>query len=424
MAERINNDNGTVMIRVSYRDENNKKRYKSSTWKPGPNDKTDTQKKKSLDKFELDWENRVKNDLLMKGENTTFAEFAEIYKTDHIGNKAINTNNRDTGIIDSIFLPKLGHLKLSDIRPKHINGIFKEMHENGFASGGGTGKVKKYKSYDRHYAVIRGLLNKAVKWNYITDNPALRIELPAIELTEDDIDLENPFANFEEEQVFTVEQAKSFFRFMEEQNIPLQLQAFFYISLFAGTRRGETLALTWNDINFNTGFIAVIKTIINPPGGQELQLKGKTKKSSRVIYLAPMVIDVLKVLKNEQEQYRQSCGTYWQGNDKLPWIFISDNGTWMDYDRPYREFNAILTKYNSAHPEHSLPNITPHQLRHSATSIASDQEVDLKTISGFLGHSNIRTTEIYHHPNRYNKTVGTAMQKAFGGSGTANGTPD
>lgn len=77
----------------------------------------------------------------------------------------------------------------------------------------------------------------------------------------------------------------------------------FLLDLATGLRRGELMALQWDDLNFKTGVLNVNKQVYDVRG--ELQVSApKTKNSIRKIVLPPAVVDVLR-------EYKKSVDSRW-----------------------------------------------------------------------------------------------------------------
>ena len=162
-----------------------------------------------------------------------------------------------------------------------------------------------------------------------------------------------------------------------------------YICLSAGIRIGEICALTWEDINVDTGVIHIKKTIqriyIIEDSDRHTELildSPKTKNSIRDI---PMSRDLLKMLKPIKKIVNNSF--YVLTNDMKP-----------TEPRTYRNYYKKLMK------ELEMPKLKFHGLRHSFATRCIENNCDYKTVSVILGHSNISTTlNLYVHPNMEQK---------------------
>jgi len=158
-----------------------------------------------------------------------------------------------------------------------------------------------------------------------------------------------------------------------------------YICLTTGMRIGEVCALTWEDLNTETGTIKVSKTIQRIYTIEDTIRKTeliidspKTKNSIREI---PMSRELLKMLKPIKKIVNNS-------------FFALTNDTKPTEPRTYRSYYKTFMK------DLGMPHLKFHGLRHSFATRCIESKCDYKTVSVLLGHSNISTTlNLYVHPN-------------------------
>lgn len=158
-----------------------------------------------------------------------------------------------------------------------------------------------------------------------------------------------------------------------------------FICLSSGIRIGEACALTWEDLNTDTGIINVSKTIQriytiedNIRKTELIIDSPKTKNSIREI---PMSRDLLKMLKPIKKIVNNS-------------FFALTNDAKPTEPRTYRSY------YKNFMKDLGMPNLKFHGLRHSFATRCIESKCDYKTVSVLLGHSNISTTlNLYVHPN-------------------------
>jgi integrase len=145
----------------------------------------------------------------------------------------------------------------------------------------------------------------------------------------------------------------------------LHLPHYTLIALYTGQRRGAILDLTWPQIDLVRGRID-----FNPPG------RIQTKKRRPHI---PVPRSLLAALRRAHQ--RATCE-----------FVISYQG------KPIRD---VKTGFNSAAARAGIPECTSHTLRHTAGTWMAQRGVPLREIAGYLGHSEMRTTELYahHHPD-------------------------
>lgn len=220
----------------------------------------------------------------------------------------------------------------------------------------------------------------ATQWNLITENPCKRIKPPKQEIA-----------------FFTPEQAAIFLaeldRATKEGELLLQYNIFFQLALFCGLRRGETVALKWQDIDFDAGTVSINKSTAIVEGKRS-QKTPKNRTSERIISVPSHVLAMLKRYRMEYNNYQTQISSQWIGSGH---IFIQWNGAQMHPSTPNSTMRKIIGRYNSSHKE-ALPHVTPHGLRHTSATLLISQNIDIRTVSNRLGHAQTSTTmNIYTH---------------------------
>ena len=157
----------------------------------------------------------------------------------------------------------------------------------------------------------------------------------------------------------------------------------YYIDLATGLRRGELLGLKWEDIDFSTQTLRVRRQVgrIN---GEVREAPLKTKNAYRTISLGTDAVGVLK-----QQREKQPSSSY---------VFPGPTGGPIAPDSVLHMLHRVLDRAG-------LPEIRFHDLRHTFATLALQNGVDVKTVSGMLGHFSAGfTLDTYAH-------VTTAAQK-------------
>lgn len=365
------------------RDINDKQILVTTTWKPDPN-KTDKQNQKALDRFVMDFEDRVLNGKYLDGEKVSFQEFSERWLNEYANTQLEKTTVDIYKFLLNIhIIPSIGHLKLAKVQPSHLNKLYADMlqcRKDGKEGGYSPTTIK------RVHALISSILSTAVQWNIILNNPCERIKPPKQARNMDDV------------KFFTPEEAAAFLeeldRETKEGRIKLQHNIFFQLSLFCGLRRGEVVALLWSDIDFKNKTVSISKStsIVN---GKPYTKSPKNKTSNRIISIPEHIVAMLKQHHIEYNKYKLSLGSHWEGTE---YLFIQENGLQMYPSTPYAVFKDVLHRYNQEHPEEPLPDIPLHGLRHTSATLLISQNIDIRTVSNRLGHAQTSTTmNIYSH---------------------------
>lgn len=187
-----------------------------------------------------------------------------------------------------------------------------------------------------------------------------------------------------------------------------QLEFLVKMASFYGLRRSEIVGLRWQAIDFDCKTITIEHTI-NVLHGGHLVAKDRTKNKSsrRTLPLIPEFEELLRCMKQNQEDYRRLCKSSYC-KDFKDYVYVNSLGKLISPDYITRKFHDVIQKYG-------LRKIRFHDLRHTCASLLLANGVDMKEIQEWLGHSNYSTTaNIYTHLD-YSSKVSSAntMQKLF-----------
>ena len=152
----------------------------------------------------------------------------------------------------------------------------------------------------------------------------------------------------------------------------------YYIELATGLRRGELLGLKWSDIDWKNGIIKVRRQVARV-NGEIVEAPLKTKNSYRAVSISPQAVEVLKQQKAKTKELKDS------------YIFPSPNGGPISPGSVNNMLKRVLEKAGT-------PKVRFHDLRHTFAIIALQNGVDIKTVSGMLGHFSAGfTLDTYAH---------------------------
>lgn len=390
------------------RDVYGKQIWKTTTFTP-PAGLTPKKRQKAVEVFAVEFEQKCRNGKLLDGEKITLKDFIGRWRSERAEQELQpGTLDKYNDAINHFILPALGHLKLTEIKPHSINKFLVDLTKDGCRHDGKPGGYSKG-TIHKISNVLSSILRTATEWEVIERNPCDPVRVKA-EDTADKIKFFTPqqtaiFLDYIEHP-FTI-QTRGHSRvddtgkpytvgdYTSTKELPTQLKVLFTLAIYSGLRKGEILALKWEDVDFENNTVAVTKAAAMVKGEQIVKVP-KTRNSYRVVSIPHSVTEKLRKLQLEQTRYRLSVGDYWQGEG---WIFTQDDGRMMNYSTPYKSLQDILTHYNADKAEaDKLPMIPFHGLRHTTATLQIAAGTDVRTVSSIMGHRETSTTmNIYAH---------------------------
>lgn len=358
----------SYQIRVSCgTDMQGKKIIESMTWKPETN-MTPRQIEKELNKIAVHFEENVKNGIIKKDSKIKFHELCDIYLEIQKKTLSPNTYNSYSHTIETYIKPALGHFKLADITPLHMQKFINALSEQKTLRHS-TIAPSTVKSY---YIVVQSIFKFACRMGFLEQNPA----------TSTNLDFpKSPPAHTE---ILDEKGIKNLLECLE--NEPLMWKTLIHLALCTGCRRGELAALQWDDIDWSKKQVKICKSMYHIKGEKGVKLP-KSRDSNRVITIPDYMLQMLKYYKNRQTEQKLLQGQDWNKNNML---FLSRSG---NYISP----NVISGWFQSFLQKNAIPHIKFHSLRHTSATILLASGTNIKTVSSRLGHSNLTTTNRYVH---------------------------
>ena len=312
---------------------------------------------------------QIKNNTYVKKNNVTVKDLVDEwlkYKKNNIGIKTFTEYERYCNNIKE----QIGHIKVKDLNVKILEDFY-----NTLKTYKGKGKNQEgyaEKTIKHHYTLVSEILNCAIKWGYLYNNPNHNVT--PIKVHKKEIQCYSP------EEVEQLIQAL--------QNEPIKYQAVIMLALDSGCRRGELTGLKWSDVDFEKSTININKATQYVAGYGTFEKSTKSDSSNRMVYIAPTTMRVLRKYQQFQNEQRLLLGSKWQNSER---VFTTDFGEDTHPDRPYKILKHIIKKYN-------LKDITFHALRHTSISLQISSGIQAQIISKRAGHSNVAITHsIYSH---------------------------
>ena len=409
---------------------------KRITWKPPRPDMS----KKQMDKLAMAAAIKFEEEIRAGYEidkRKKFHEYAE-YVIDLKSRTGLSptTIERYRSMLPRIY-DGIGHMKLTDIRPYHLNDLYKHLAENGIRNKGAIATAKKVVkkkvaalkrtkasivkevgfSHTTLNAILRGdpviyanaeklanLLGYSVselfvvedKFKPLSDKTILehhRLISMIMAMAEKELLIPyNPAAKAtppkvskKEADYFQPEEVAEIVKAL--QDVPIKWKAMSYILIDTGCRRGELMGLQWHCVDLDKGIMMIKQALLYTKDKGVYVGPPKTGRP-RAVCLAPETIDVLKKWKTEQLRTKIRHADIWKDSG---FIFTKDDGSAMHPD----SITDWLNKFSEAN---DLPHIHPHAFRHTVASILIASGIDSVTTANELGHADANTTnDIYAH---------------------------
>ena len=196
------------------------------------------------------------------------------------------------------------------------------------------------------------------------------------------------------------------------------------VMMHAGLRRGELLALTWGDVDWQAGTVTVNKSVAFDGNTPVLKRGGKTDAATRSVPLDPVLREYLRPLSYAHSPLELIV----PGSDGKPMTESAFTRMWDSYlavlnEQHGQQLGQQKSRFSPGGIPMTIRNITPHTLRHTYATVLHAAGVDVLTAKEWLGHTDIRTTlSIYTHLDNLTRNADRAKLDAFFGDTLATGT--
>lgn len=299
---------------------------------------------------------------VMKAEQYTTGQWMDVW-FENCAKIKVRPSSHQTyrGYIDNHIKPNIGDIPLGKLSSLHLQKLYKKL-----LAGGRVERIEaknqpkglSAKTVRNINQVISSAMDFARDQKLISSNPTDCCALPKLE--------------HKEMKTLPVEQLTSFLREAKESGV-FEL---YYIELATGLRRGELLGLKWEDIDLAQGSLRVQRQIARI-NGEVIEGPLKTKNAYRTL---PLSADAVGVLQEQRKKGGSS-----------PYVFPSPTGGPISPDSVLHMLHRVLKRAG-------LSKVRFHDLRHTFATLALQNGVDIKTVSGMLGHYSAGfTLDTYTH---------------------------
>lgn len=321
-----------------------------------------------LDKVVQRRDHRVTEDA-----KVTVGEFlpAWLHEREHLLKASTLFNYRRYVELDIV--PALGTIPLQQLHHDHIRLFVADLIE----AGRGPTTIR------RCIATLSSALADAVEQRRIMHNPATHVTLPKIDKAE--------------RVPWTATEAVTFLDHVTDD----RLGPLFELLVGTGLRRGEALALTWDDIDIDARALYVRRTL-SDVGGHLVFSEPKTRASAAGVGLPSRVVAALEVQAMRQQLERDEWGDAY---DDGRLVFARESGAPIRPEHVLKRFGPLCSAAG-------VPKIRIHDLRHTAATLMIGSGVPLAIVSKVLRHTQVSiTADLYGHLSR---EIATSAADTFG----------
>lgn len=310
----------------------------------------------------------VRDGTYLKKRVETFKDVYNLWVVQYERTVEESTFVKTIGLFRNHILPAIGMYKIDKINFKICEDAVNKWSD----------ELKNFRMVKSYAAKV---LNYAIKHDYIQKNPFSLVDLPK-NRKKIRFDDDEKQANF-----YTKEQLLAFLNCMKQET-NFKAYALFRLLSFSGMRKGEALALTWNDLNFTTNELRINKALSRGKNNR-LYVKSTKTGDTRTIKMDDKTITVMKEWKKQQKQDYLGLGFNTMQPKQL--VFSNEVNEYLQPTQTRKWILHVQKKYN-------LGTITTHGLRHTHCSLLFEAGASLKEVQDRLGHSDVKTTmNIYAH---------------------------
>ncbi|HXV22867.1 MAG TPA: site-specific integrase [Alphaproteobacteria bacterium] len=287
---------------------------------------------------------------------------------EHAARNAVSakTFERYKELVDHHLNPSLGQILLPKLQPLHVQALYSAKRASGRKDG--TGGLSPQTIVHIH-RVLRAALSQAVKWQMLNRNVADAVDPPKVTRRE--------MRALTEHETGNLLSALSGSKFY----IPV------LIAVVTGLRRGELLALRWQDVDLDIGQVTIQQSLEQTKAGLAFK-QPKTSRGRRTIALPLIAVDALRAHRAGQAAERLRLGPAFHDQGL---VFCKADGKAWEPVNFSSDFTALMRRL-------PITRVRFHDLRHTHASHLLRQGVNPKVVSERLGHSTVAfTLDVYSH---------------------------
>src|SRR5262249_13469738 len=262
-------------------------------------------------------------------------------------------------------VPNIGGLSIQKLRPVHLVELYRTLRQR----GGQDGRPLAARSVSYVHRLLHRALGHAVVWGVVAQNVAAVVSAPP--------------APDSEMAILTDDQIGAVLRHLDGRT----LRPIVSFLLGTGCRRGEVLALRWQDVDLEKGTVRIERSVEQTKAGLRVKTP-KTKAGKRTVTISPWLIAELRALHARRQEQRLKLGMGRVSGDPL--VFARWDGKIRSQHWLSKNFAAAMKTLKIG--------CKLHALRHTHVSQLIAAGLDVLTIGRRIGHASAAITlDVYGH---------------------------
>jgi integrase len=293
-------------------------------------------------------------------------------------------------LLDAHVRPAIGGIRAQELRASHLDTLYGSLLAGGRRQATGKrGKGLSPATVRLVHSMLSGAFSRASKRGDVAANPCQRATPPASQTPET--------------ATWSIDQLREFLAHEAVRSDP---DAPLWRTMAAtGLRRGEALALGWDDVDLDAGVIHVRRNAVMV--GSEVMLgPPKTTRSKRRVKIGPDSIQLLHDHLARQREQRVALGAGWHDHGL---VFPGLDGRPRNPVNVSSVFRALVAKTG-------LPAVTLHALRHGHATLLLDQGERVHDVAARLGHDPAVLLRTYAHHGGDSQDSAAALEALLDGS--------
>ena len=290
---------------------------------------------------------------LQQKEKLTVAEWMDMWLESYLPNIEETTRIGYRTKLRCYIKPSLGHILLKSLKADHVQKMINEMIAQDLSP----------KNIRDTYNNINAAMKQAVKLRKIPYNPCEGVVLPKLKRYR--------------AKVYDGEMIHRLLEIAKGTDIYVPV----LLGVMVGLRRGEILALRWENIDFEKGMISIRESMARGENGSYIK-EPKSEAGIRDLHVGDEVILALRQARIAYLNDKIAQGVLFKDDG---FVVRQSNGKPMTPDAMTRKWKRFIQA-------HHLPDIRFHDLRHSNATALIMAGVNPKVVQQRLGHADVSIT--------------------------------